>query len=383
MTNNGSISLSKSKFVLLRRIITALSFVSVCIGFVLLLTGFIPFRGRDLTVFAAINNILEFVYIGKKDFFVCALTITTSVIYVVFAIKNIISIVTFLAKIKHWLISDEDTHANREIMQKMVTIANGSLWRLFFLYVFSFIVDNFIFSGIAIIALAALALLVTIINFLLNMTLKGEIADSIVTSVSRLLLFAAPFVFVITCMSFQLSEIFRSLGYIFTALEIDDVNQEHLWLSFFRQSMFPVFYFFSLIHFCNVSKEAVTNSYRKGMVYGGLIRHLVFVGIMMGAIGFIGGYSTLPDYVDLFIEHLPLVLVSLAVFFCAGSAVSTKANVPLTVDEAPETPEEETPAEEPAAEPTADAQANQPEMMYVSYDTVAEDDTFKNTPSDY
>ena len=391
MTNKGSISLSKSKFVLLRRIITSLSFASVCIGFVLLLAGFIPFRGRDLTAIAAINNILEFVYIGKKDFFVCAFTIITSIIYMVFAVKNIISIVTFLTKIKQWLISDEDSYTNRETMQKLVTIANSSLWCLFFLYVFSFTVDNFIFSGFAIVVLAALALLVTVINFLLNMTLKADLLDSAITSIGRLILFAAPFVFVSTCLSFQLTEIFRSLGYTFTALTVDGVDEEQLWLAFARQSVFPVFYFFALIHFFNASKEAANNFYRKGMIYGGLIRHLVFLAIMMAIIGFIGGYSTLPDYIDLLFDHVSLILVSLTVFCCAGCAVSTKNNIPIFESNAPEmtdTPddtytEESFDGEAETEENEAEEEEKEDEITPISYGIPAEDDSFKNPPDEY
>ena len=58
------IDLSDDKFALIKKVMSMVAFVAVCLSLIFVLIGLVPFRGRSMNVIMAANNLLEFVNIN-------------------------------------------------------------------------------------------------------------------------------------------------------------------------------------------------------------------------------------------------------------------------------------------------------------------------------
>ena len=136
---NDTVKLNKSKVVLFRRIICALSFAGILTVSALLLAGYITFRGRNMTAIVAVNNALDFMKISERGFWSSVISISVSIVYVSFAIKSIVAIISYICKINVWAVSKSDTERERSCMIALVKEANHTIVRFFVIYVLSFI----------------------------------------------------------------------------------------------------------------------------------------------------------------------------------------------------------------------------------------------------
>ncbi len=369
MTLTDNVTLSKKQFVLFNKIVSILSFLSICVGFVLLLVGFIPFKGRDLSAIVAVNNGFEFIYIGRKDFWLCVTCVIVAIVYICFAVKNIISIIAYVSKINVWLLSKEDSNETRKLTKKMVRAANLSLRRFLILYVISYLVDEFIPTGMNILVIAGLIVLITAINCMSRLMFKGSITDSALEAANQSLLFAAPVIFIAMCPYFGVHNIINTIGFAVKSFTMNAANGEQLGLVLAHQILFPIFYMIVLAHTFTVCKKALSEKFDEKTVIAGLITNLVFLGIIMAVIGFINKYSNVIDYFGILLDNVHLLIVSLMVYFGSTSAVSKRSDIPIF----PEDPPAEQPDESAEDQPDESAEGQPDESAEDQPDESAED----------
>ena len=125
-------TLSKPQLLTLRRAISLVSIVLSCGLLACILIGVIPFRGRSINVYAAINLIFELVLLGKRAFWHCVTVGSFGIIYIVTSIKILINIISRLKNFKHWFSSQLDSYVSRTAAKSCVLMFNGCVTDFFF-----------------------------------------------------------------------------------------------------------------------------------------------------------------------------------------------------------------------------------------------------------
>ena len=93
-----------SSFCFARRVLALLAFISEFLLLYLLLSGFIPFYGRNMTLISSFNSLFEFLNIGRRSFIFCISSTIFSAAYIAVIVRIVLYIIDSLRFMKKWLI---------------------------------------------------------------------------------------------------------------------------------------------------------------------------------------------------------------------------------------------------------------------------------------
>ena len=363
MTNQ--IVLDKKQFLSARKIISIAAFAAICLCFLFLLFGFIPFRGRNLALIAAINQAFEFIYLGTKPFWYCCSCVTFAGLYIFMFVRCTISIIGSLKRIKLWLLSDEDSKKTRAATRYVIASANMIIGILFCIFAASYVMSDFSLSAGTIFGLIVLVLLQALINAASNLLFTQNLSDSVISALSNALILASIVLLATMSPSVQLLDSFGSILPFFNTLGTDSMVDRLAFQMLAQKILMPIFYFCFLASlmrlYFHVNEDDVNGfSFMRTTI----IRNSILLGILMVLIGYANQYDQLGDYLAILFSHLIFILISGLVCVCAINTKQDASEISYFKEDDPNLPEAPNPQtipseQEPSspAEPSSDAEA--------------------------
>lgn len=337
------INLSKEGFFSLRKIVTLLSFVLICLFSLLLFFGAIPFRGRPITFLLVFDYFIEFVNIGKAPFLYIASCVGFSAFYVYVFVKNVIDIVYCVRHIKLWLLSKEDNYETRTEACVVVYKANVCLVRYLMLFMISFMISAFNVSALGVVILCLLILAVTAAMVLRYTLLKGELVESIVISVSRMMLPLAALILVMYN-RVQIIDIFNSFVSVFNAFGISSFSNE-LKLQMLAENLLkPLFCLITWLSIMILNKKVCDyDTKNRGGAKTLLIMNSVFMIAIIVMLGWSNEYTGVMDYFGIIFNNIVFIIVTVLVYLATKNVDTDLNDIPFVT-------------EKKSAEPSAEAE---------------------------
>ena len=108
-----NLNLNKEKFLKLRKVATLFSFGVVCLVFLLLFFGAIPFKAHSLSVFSVFDYLLEIVGFGRAPFLYVISNVGIALLYIYTLVRSLIDIIRMVKSKKLWLSSVDDNFDTR------------------------------------------------------------------------------------------------------------------------------------------------------------------------------------------------------------------------------------------------------------------------------
>lgn len=319
MTN--SISLNKPQILALRKIVSFLSILLSCVLWTLILGGIVPFRGRAVTPFLSINLIFELIQITRKSPWFCLSCGGFGIIYIVVLIKAIKNIWDEIKEFKNWFASPLDSPTTRAAAAKCVRLFNNTVTDLFFLSVVSRFLYSYEMSTYLFTTLIVCACFIILLNSIVFILKTGLVFKGITVSVAKttLLLITVTYAFFVA--NVQLQSSLEAMGGFFSLLSVSvSIPFGYIARTFLLQFVFPILYIVVSYSFFCVAFESLTlNSKISNAAKSILVRSLVFLAILLLAIGMSGDLRYAEDFILLLEEHIPFVLLNFAFFFVSFS----------------------------------------------------------------
>lgn len=307
------VKINSDRFFLIKKITVISAFSITCLSLIAILLGAVPFRGRMTSLIPAINGALEFVNIGRTSILYSASCVTFSAFYIYSVIRILIDIILSLTKIKLWLLSDEDSKDNRSYTGTIIIRANSAVLRLLFLFMLSYVISAYTFSGFNILVIGLFLAFFLAINFTKNLIYKCELVDTLVVTLNRFLILAVTLFFAFSS-NFQILEIFSSLGKTLSVLGTD-ATSEFIGQLFCQSVLMPTFYFVTWI--CLV---VFNNKINLDIYYGDksakklAITNTVFLVLFMIMMGWSNRYTDIFKYLQMLWSQAVLIFTVALVY---------------------------------------------------------------------
>ena len=330
---NKIVSFPQKQFILIRRIISFVAFAIPSVCLCLCLMGFVPFWGRDMGAVAAVNNVFEFINLGKKSFTYCACCITFAVMYVITVIKLLITVISGLITIKQWLVSSVDSQTSRKSTKKLVDKASSSLWWFFLLYILSNLMSEFTIPNTSLAVIVALIVFSVLMNLARDILFKGDLFNSLIKALNNGIILSSMFIFTFLSTNVQLPDLFKSFGSFFSALNAPESTASSgvfLILMLVQQILIPIFNLIMVLSIIRLN--AKINNYEfegKDSVKGILIRNIVFLCIILVGLGYTHRYANMLDYVELIYKNIFFVLMTALIYITALNEVELPGDIAL------------------------------------------------------
>lgn len=313
MTNK--VVLNEKQFIRLRRVLCCVSLAVSCICLCLLLSGFIPFSGRSTNIWTVISLAFQFVYMGTKPFWYCVASILFAALYVIIAIKIIISIIKGLKGIKRWLISNVDDSITRIAAKSTIDFACTNILLLLLLCVASYAIKSFMVCGTLLAIIIALIITSVIIKVFKGILFKGELIVNIMSAVNEGMILAMMIMFAVFSTNVQVLEVFKAVKTAFMAATSQDVSGTFVFQLLINQVFVPIINIIMLISFVSLNIKINDYEYRgKDNTNGILIRNAIFIGIILVAVGYVNRYTDVSDYIEIIRQNIVLILFTATTF---------------------------------------------------------------------
>ena len=330
------IDLSKEKFFFLKKIATVFAFAIVCLSFLLVLFGAIPFKGRAGSLFFAINNLLEFINIGRLPFRYVASCVLFAVAYIYVFIRILINLICCIKDMKLWLFAKDDNFDTRTDACVVIYRANSCVGKFLFLFASSFMISAFNIGFFSMISLVLLTVGVLAVNVLRYILLKGELVESAVVSLNRTAISLSAFLLVILS-GFQILDFLSGLLDVLALFTESSFPNEIKVQVLANNFVKPVFLILSLIFILVINKKISDYDFKTaGITKKLLIMNSVFLVLFMIMIGWSNQLTEAGEYLKIFADNLPIVLITAMVFISSMNCDSELKDIPYFKDPEPE-----------------------------------------------
>lgn len=322
MTN--TITLKKPTILALQKIISLLSFLMTVLCAGLVLFGFVPLYGRNMTVYDMINSFFTVFDIGKRSFWFCAFSAGFAIFYFVAVGMIIKNLIVDLVKIKAWMFSKNENGDTRKAVKTVVTGYNNSILLLFALLVFSFLIENFKMTPGTLLIVILLILFYTLINAARILYFKRNIFETIAISLSSGFLLSTLLIVTFIITKVQFSTIINVTLACLRAGEVVFSSPQFVFQTVMMQIIAPFFYFLVITSILSILyKLHDVDASRRGVARNLLIRNSIFLVALIVVIGYINDYRDILEYFKMLLEQISFIGVTVLIFLSTQTSLET------------------------------------------------------------
>ncbi|MBQ9807037.1 MAG: hypothetical protein IJW49_11120 [Clostridia bacterium] len=297
--------------VIFRKIITITAPMMIFLLLVLQFLGFIPFKGRSLSLIPAINNIFEFTNYGKASFINCTVSILFSIIYFYIAVKSLIALVFCIKRIGWNMKMKHNISEACYVTEQIVRTVNFALLRFLLLYVFSHVLYPFSINLRTASAIALLILGCTLMGVGNNLIQRNTLCNSIVSACNLSLLLTAFLLFGVTNQNLQLLELIHFCEHLFKMIDMNVSTAYFNCQIVCQLIILPIIHFVMLLSILLIYRKINKNTFNNSKFINYLlIRNAIFLGIVMILTGYVNSYTDIADYLHIIYQNLPFVLMT-------------------------------------------------------------------------
>ena len=321
------IELSDDKFALIKKIMSIVAFAAICLSLIFILIGLVPFRGRSMNVILSANNLLEFVNIGRNSFLYTASCVVFSVFYFYVAVRILIDIIICLKNIKKWF-SDADDKNLRIVSRVLTFKANSCVSRVLMLFAISYVISAYNFNVISLLGIALLVLCAVAVNIAKGLLYKGELVDTLVVSLNKLVFMIAPLL-LLALTRVQIVDAANSGINLLMNLGNDTFSGAFMGQMFADSVMKPIFFFIAWILLTVFNKqvsEGDFNGESSGRAL--LILGIVFLVAYIVIMGWANQYTDVLKYFELIFGNAVFIATVAAVYLASWGCDSNLNDLP-------------------------------------------------------
>ncbi len=329
------ISLSPRNAGILRRAASILSFLVILAVIVFLLVGFVPFQDREMTVFIAIDNVLDFVDFFKFGSLQCLLGVIFSIWYIVFIIKLIKTLIEHLISIKAWLFTKKTNNDTRSATRLILDSSNSVLLNFVVIFTSSYMFDNFRVSPIVILTFAILIFIIVIANAMSVLVFKGSVHDAVFTSINKGLVLFCVAGYLFVDFDMEVPTLLRNLRSIFINGDIWSETPGFILDAICRDLVIPFAFLLTFLFSKSIFGAIIDSDYgwdnrhhiasSKGL----FTRNVILMACLLVLFGFSREYYQLSSYFGLLLTYFPLVAIPAAIWVCSKNVNVTTSDIKL------------------------------------------------------
>ena len=321
------IDLSDDKFALIKKVMSMVAFVAVCLSLIFVLIGLVPFRGRSMNVIMAANNLLEFVNIGRTSFLYTASCVVFSVFYFYVVVRILIDIIICIKNFKKWFSDSDDK--NMRIVSRVLTFkANICVSRFLMLFAISYVISAYSFNLISLLGIAVLVLCAVAVNVAKGLIYKGELVDTFVVSLNKLVFMIAPLLLLVLA-RVQIVDAVNSGISLLMNLGSDTFSMEFMGQMFADSVLKPFFFFIAWIFLMVFNKQVSEGDFSgesSGRVL--LIFGIVFLVAYVVIMGWANQYTDILKYFELIFGNAVFIATVAAVYLASWGCDSNLNDLP-------------------------------------------------------
>lgn len=327
---NKTITLPKSKVLILQRWLSAASVGFTGMLLVAWFCGIIPFNGNSTGVLTTWEHFLEFVYIGQKSFINVVCRVGFAFLYYFLGVKALIAWIGAVKKVKKWFSAKTDSEETRLATANCIYLFNVTVFKVLVLIIASFFVFNYPLNGGILAVLIVLFVFASLLNFAYSFYLTRNVFESIVVSASRLLLLVSVLLFCFGVAAVEVETVLKAFVNITTLFGIVEVPPAVCLDAFLQTLVVPIaciwiaMWLLRLGYLAFVDGEDVLPKAKKLM-----IKSIVITLVVVAVIGLVNGHKKGDAYFSLLLENVLMAAVPVLVFLAAGATKNIAPEVPV------------------------------------------------------
>lgn len=350
-----NLNLNKEKFLKLRKVATLFSFGVVCLVFLLLFFGAIPFKAHSLSVFSVFDYLLEIVGFGRAPFLYVISNVGIALLYIYTLVRSLIDIIRMVKSKKLWLSSVDDNFDTRTEACVVMYYAIRNVERYLFLFMLSFAISSFSIGVISVLALFLLFASAFAVNAVKYLLIKGEVIESAIVSFNKVLILLSALLLVVLA-DIQLIDFFNSLLNTVSLFAKSGASFEIKLQLLAENVIKPFVLILSWLLVLRLNRKLTdcdiqNNKFPKRI----LIINAVSLGVVLVMLGWSHEYTNVGDYLGIVMDNISTVFIVAIVYMASMNAIYKEDDIPYFKD-----PEPETPIQEPVSESNDDVTSEIP-----------------------
>lgn len=327
------ISLTKNRFLFIRRACCMASLVGTMGMLFLMIFGCIPIAGRTLTIRSALNFLFYILDIGARPFISIAIHIGLAIFYYIVCAKIVVAIVSQIKLAPLWFKSSFDSEPTRNAASRCIQGFETAVFAFFLEIILSKVFLGGRLSSSTLILLVVLGVVAWLISATYFYIMNRDLLESVLVSFCRWFMVGSAVIFTFLVCSTDVASLWNSIGKFFIVLSFSGLGADFVWDTLINTVVFPLFQLIAVwrvlkIAYYTVRRQEARDLTKSFLKYACIV--LVIVAIFNGLI--ISSRDPV-DYLNMFIKDILFVLVPLFIYLLSKNLFTLSQSVPYMNDE--------------------------------------------------
>ena len=321
MTDSSTV---RSRVLGLRRLAAFLSLLGTVAVLLLMVSGFITFGGRVLTVTSTPDLLFYVLDFGARPFISIVLSVGFGILYYVLCIRVLLSVFKMLGAVPLWLASKFDSDPTREAASVCTKAFDGAVFALIFEVVFSkaaFGASLTIFHIAVMAALLGVSLIVGMAHFYV---VKRDVKENLFLNICRVGLLVGIVVYAFLVCDADIAATWKAMGGVFAFLRAPNPDIELILDAFINTLFFPALRIIFLFVSAKMAHDAFVSRYEMRDTAVSVFKFsAIFLAIVVVSNGLLCASRDPNEYLGMFLNDALFVLVPAYMFFVSRNIFIT------------------------------------------------------------